>query len=145
MMHQDHFVYRPDSTKVGKMIAMFLGGKLLGPDWSRYAVHHYAVKNNAFEGVSRIQLQSEHATSLQGGRIYLEVEEPGGELLPHQVITLSVFLNDAKATRLWTQKVTWLDFDSDAIVECWVWLRLCGRDGQLVRPSEYLIHPDNRC
>lgn len=145
MMRQDHFVYRPDSAKVGKMIAMFLAGKLLGPDWSRYAVHHYAVTNNAVVGVSRIQLQSEYATSLQSGRVYLEVEEPGGELLLHQTITLSVFLNDTNDTRVWKQRVTWLEFDPDVITECWVWLRLCGQDGQLVRPSEYLIHPDNRC
>jgi hypothetical protein len=144
-MHQDHFVYRPDSTKVGKMIAMFLGGKLLGPDWSRYAVHHYAISNNAVEGVSRIQLQSEHATSLQGKQVYLQVIEPGGNLSFASAIDLEVYLNDHEDRKVWSRRLTWGEFDPDDIIELWVWLRLCGQDGQLVSPAEYLIHPDNRC
>lgn len=144
-MHQDHFVYRPDSTKVGKMIAMFLGGNLLGPEWSRYAVHHYAVINNAINGVSRIQLQSEHATSLQSKQVYLEVTEPGGVLLLASTIKLEVYLNDRENRRVWSCRRRWAEFDSDDIIELWVWLRLCGQDGKLLRPEDSHIHPDNRC
>lgn len=143
-MHQDHFVYRPDSTKVGKTIAMFLGGKLLGPDWSRYAVHHYAVKNNAVEGVSRIQLQGEHDTCLRSELPYLEVIEPGGVIQPKNIIELYLYLNDKQNTIAWLVLRRWDEFDMDDVEEVWKRLRLTGRDAKLCS-DDALLHPDNRC
>lgn len=145
-MDQTHFVYTADSTKIGKTIAMLLAGRLLGPDWSRYAVHHYAVKSNAFEGVSRIQLQSKFATALQGKQVYLQIHEPSGALVPgDRPVTITAFLNDAFDTQVWSQRISWHEIDHDVLTECWVWLRLLGQDGRLADPSDYLIHPDNRC
>jgi hypothetical protein len=140
IMRQDHFVYRPDSTKVGKMIAMFLAGRLLGPDWSRYAVHQYSEKNNAFDGTSRIQLQSQHATGPQESLPYLKVMEPGGNIQLAQTIRLEFWSNGEK---IWARQFPWADFDMAEVVDIWIWLRLCGKDGKLCGAEEG-IHPDNR-
>lgn len=80
--HKGQREYKADSTKVAKIIAMLLGGKLLGPDLGPKRVIHYTYENNAFQGVSRVQLlprvDSDYdATTLP----YLEVTEKGGDLV----------------------------------------------------------------
>lgn len=140
-MAQLHSIYTADSTKIGKTIAMLLAGNLLGPDWSRYAVHHYAVKNNAFEGVSYIQLQSRHATKFESSRVHLKVVEKGGVNQFHMALGISLDVGDEQ---IWTSHCSWdkleFAFELDRI---WTWLRLCGKDGVCADESE-LLHPDNR-
>jgi hypothetical protein len=142
MFDPTHHVYKADSTKAGKIIAMLLASRLLGPDWSRYAIHHYVVTNNAIEGVSYIQLQSKHATALQKDRVYLEVTERGGEFSTQHTVEMTLKVGNQKISSTFP---TWQDIDDQELSATWYWLRLCGKDGLIFTENDYLLHPDNRC
>lgn len=137
-----HTVFGADSTKTGKTIAMMLAGNLLGPDWSKYAVHHYTTYNNAVEGVSHIQLQSKHATKLEEGRVELVVIEQGGVFKTDNIITLMVMTGLREIT---SRRTTWLGITSKDLQREWDCLRLIGRGGDRLMDPDYLLHPDNRC
>jgi hypothetical protein len=141
MFDQHHHVYKADSTKIGKTIAMMLASHLLGPDWSRYAVHHYNVENNAVRGVSYIQLQSKWMGVFEKDRIYLEVTEPGQAFDAAKTFEMTLKIGDRQISSTFP---SWTDFDNDEIRSTWYWLRLCGKDGQICTDEDLLLHPDNR-
>lgn len=148
-MHQQHHVYRPDSTKMAKMIAMLMAGRMLGPDWSRYAVHHYSIENNAVQGNSRIQIQSEHATGPQPYQAYLDVTEPGGVITATSKIHLRVRVNNAIGERtVWALAVEAQMLTSQDLVErMFRTLRYTDKDAVFHVEGEQefgVVHPDNR-
>ena len=148
-MSQLHHVYRPDSTKVGKMFAMLMAGRMLGPDWSRYAVHHYSIENNAVQGTSRLQIQSEHATAPQPYQVYLEVIEPGGVIKPVSKIHLRIRVNNAIGERtVWAIAVEAQQLTMQDLVErVFKMLRYTDKDAVFHVEGEEqfgVVHPDNR-